>query len=88
MQLPFTVEQFFEVILPTFGLPCPTTLFTIGLLAFVVSPYPRSTLVARSCGASSALKLQSFLACTRTSGSSLPAFLAWCYSQEDRTWLM
>ena len=24
--------------LPTFGLPCPTTLFTIGLLAFVVSP--------------------------------------------------
>ncbi|MBI5889725.1 MAG: hypothetical protein HZB47_03480 [Nitrosomonadales bacterium] len=32
--------------LPTFGLPCPTTLFTIGLLAFVAPPYPRSTLVA------------------------------------------
>jgi hypothetical protein len=30
---------------PTFGLPCPTTLFTIGLLAFLVPPYPRSTLV-------------------------------------------
>lgn len=31
--------------LPTFGLPCPTTIFTIGLLAFTVSPYPRSSLV-------------------------------------------
>lgn len=30
---------------PTFGLPCPTTLFTIGLLAFLVKPYPRSTFV-------------------------------------------
>lgn len=32
--------------LPTFGLPCPTTLFTIGLLAFLDAPYPRSPLVA------------------------------------------
>jgi hypothetical protein len=31
--------------LPTFGLPCPTTLFTIGLLSLLVAPYPRSTLV-------------------------------------------
>jgi hypothetical protein len=31
--------------MPTFGLPCPTTLFTMGLLAFLVRPYPRSTLV-------------------------------------------
>lgn len=31
--------------LPTFGLPCPTTIFTIGLLAFMVRPYPRSPLV-------------------------------------------
>lgn len=30
---------------PTFGLPCPTTLFTIGLLAFLVKPYPRCVLV-------------------------------------------
>ncbi|MDO9196319.1 DUF6064 family protein [Rhodoferax sp.] len=30
---------------PTFGLPCPTTLFTIGLLAFLVAPYPRSPLI-------------------------------------------
>ena len=30
---------------PTFGLPCPTTLFTVGLLAFLVKPYPRSVLV-------------------------------------------
>ena len=30
---------------PTFGLPCPTTLFTIGLLAFLVKPYPRSVFV-------------------------------------------
>ena len=29
----------------TFGLPCPTTIFTIGLLAFTVRPYPRSPLV-------------------------------------------
>ena len=32
--------------LPTFGLPCPTTLFTIGMLAFAVRPFPRSTLFA------------------------------------------
>ena len=31
--------------LPTFGLPCPTTLFTLGLLAFVTMPYPRSPLI-------------------------------------------
>ena len=30
---------------PTFGLPCPTTIFTIGLLAFAVRPTPRSPLV-------------------------------------------
>ena len=29
----------------TFGLPCPTTLFTIGLLAFAVPPYPRGPLM-------------------------------------------
>lgn len=31
--------------MPTFGLPCPTTIFTIGLLAFLTRPYPRSPLV-------------------------------------------
>lgn len=31
--------------LPTFGLPCPTTLFTLGLLGFATPPYPRSPLV-------------------------------------------
>lgn len=30
---------------PTFGLPCPTTIFTVGLLALLVRPYPRSPLV-------------------------------------------
>lgn len=30
---------------PTFGLPCPTTIFTVGLLAFLVRPYPRSPLL-------------------------------------------
>lgn len=30
---------------PTFGLPCPTTLFTIGMLAFLVPPYPRLPLI-------------------------------------------
>ena len=30
--------------MPTFGLPCPTTLFTIGILAFLVAPHPRSPL--------------------------------------------
>jgi hypothetical protein len=29
----------------TFGLPCPTTLFTIGMLAWLEPPYPRSVLV-------------------------------------------
>ncbi len=31
--------------LPTFGLPCPTTIFTIGLLCCLVRPYPRIVLV-------------------------------------------
>jgi len=31
--------------LPTFGLPCPTTLFTLGLLAFLEVPYPRGPLM-------------------------------------------
>lgn len=31
--------------LPTFGLPCPTTIFTVGVLAFLVAPYPRSPFV-------------------------------------------
>lgn len=31
--------------LATFGLPCPTTIFTIGMLAFAVAPYPRIALV-------------------------------------------
>jgi hypothetical protein len=29
---------------PTFGLPCPTTIFTVGMLAFAVPPTPRSPL--------------------------------------------
>lgn len=31
--------------MPTFGLPCPTTIFTIGMLAFLSVPYPRAPLV-------------------------------------------
>ena len=30
---------------PTFGLPCPTTIFTMGLLACLKQPYPRSIFV-------------------------------------------
>ena len=30
---------------PTFGLPCPTTLFTIAVLAFLVRAFPRSIFV-------------------------------------------
>ncbi|MGB4362202.1 MAG: DUF6064 family protein, partial [Rhodoferax sp.] len=30
---------------PTFGLPCPTTIFTIGLLCFAVPPMSRSPLI-------------------------------------------
>jgi hypothetical protein len=30
---------------PTFGLPCPTTIFTIGVLAFLAKPFPRSLYV-------------------------------------------
>jgi hypothetical protein len=26
---------------PTFGLPCPTTIFTLGLLLFLLEPFPR-----------------------------------------------
>jgi hypothetical protein len=29
----------------TFGLPCPTTLFTVGMLAWLEPPFPRSVLV-------------------------------------------
>ncbi len=30
---------------PTFGLPCPTTIFTIGMLCFAVPPAPRSPII-------------------------------------------
>jgi len=30
--------------MPTFGLPCSTTIFTLGILAFAVPPFPRSLL--------------------------------------------
>jgi hypothetical protein len=30
---------------PTFGLPCPTTIFTMGVLMFLAKPYPRVALV-------------------------------------------
>jgi hypothetical protein len=33
-------------LMPTFGLPCPTTIFTIGVLCFEVRPTPRDTLIA------------------------------------------
>lgn len=31
--------------MPTFGLPCPTTIFTIGMLALRAAPYPRGPLI-------------------------------------------
>jgi hypothetical protein len=31
--------------MPTFGLPCPTTIFTMGMMAFAVRPYPRAPLI-------------------------------------------
>jgi hypothetical protein len=31
--------------MPTFGLPCPTTIFTIGVLAFLKRPHPRSVFI-------------------------------------------
>jgi hypothetical protein len=31
--------------MPTFGLPCPTTIFTLGMLAFLATPHPRSPFV-------------------------------------------
>jgi uncharacterized protein DUF6064 len=30
---------------PTFGLPCPTTLFTVGILSFLLEPYPRTVFI-------------------------------------------
>jgi hypothetical protein len=30
---------------PRFGLPCPTTLFTVGMLAFLTPPYPRAPFI-------------------------------------------
>jgi hypothetical protein len=30
---------------PTFGLPCPTTIFTIGVMCFAVPPTPRTPLI-------------------------------------------
>ena len=32
--------------MPTFGLPCPTTIFTIGMLCFLARPFPRYVLAA------------------------------------------
>ena len=32
--------------MPTFGLPCPTTIFTLGMLALLRPPYPRHVFIA------------------------------------------
>jgi hypothetical protein len=32
--------------MPTFGLPCPTTIFTIGTLCLLRTPFPRHVLGA------------------------------------------
>jgi hypothetical protein len=32
--------------LPTFGLPCPTTIFTVGMLCFLAAPFPKYILAA------------------------------------------
>ena len=32
--------------MPTFGLPCPVTIFTVGMLLLTTSPVPRSVLIA------------------------------------------
>jgi hypothetical protein len=32
--------------MPTFGMPCPVTLYTLGLLAFLRRPHPRAPLLA------------------------------------------
>jgi hypothetical protein len=32
--------------MPTFGLPCPTTIFTIGMLCFLAAPFPKYVLAA------------------------------------------
>jgi hypothetical protein len=32
--------------MPTFGAPCPITIFTVGMLLLTVSPVPRSVFVA------------------------------------------
>lgn len=42
--------------MPTFGLPCPTTIFTIGLLAFLRAPYPRHLFAAPLAWAAIALQ--------------------------------
>jgi hypothetical protein len=46
---------------PTFGLPCPTTIFTLGLLLFAVTPLPRSVfavpLIWAAIGSTAAFQL-------------------------------
>lgn len=47
--------------MPTFGAPCPTTLFTIGMLAFLRPPYPRHVFVLPVAWALIALQATSLL---------------------------
>ncbi|WP_442947196.1 DUF6064 family protein [Noviherbaspirillum sp.] len=54
--------------MPTFGLPCPTTIFTIGLLCFLTPPYPRRRSLHRYCGLSSARRRHYCLACRKIWG--------------------
>lgn len=48
--------------MPTFGLPCPTTIFTIGVLVFLVPPHPRAVFAVpvlwSAVGAQAAFLLQ------------------------------
>lgn len=47
--------------LPTFGLPCPTTIFTLGILLFTKPPVPRSVFIVpllwSAIGTSAAVQL-------------------------------
>jgi hypothetical protein len=52
---------------PTFGLPCPTTLFTVGLLAFLRRPFPASVLVIPALWTVVGTSAASAWVCARTS---------------------
>jgi len=69
--------------MPTFGLPCPTTIFTFGLLLWAVTPFPRYVLAIPTLWALLGFTAATSLSVTEDYGLLIGALLsiAWIFGR-------